>query len=61
MRRTISVTNIQVINTLNNAANASELIEVAVKYYLGIIDEQYIGTYRKLEEARQYLRGVDNE
>lgn len=59
MRRTISVTNIQVINTLNNAANASELVEVAIKYYLGVIDASYVSTYKKLEEAKQYLKGVE--
>lgn len=60
VRRTISVTNIQVINTLNNAANASELVEVAIKYYLGVVDESYVNTYRKLEEAKQYLKGVEH-
>lgn len=60
MRKTISVTNMQVFNTLNNAANASELVEVAIKYYLGIVDETYVSTYKKLEEAKQYLKGVEH-
>lgn len=56
MTRTISVTNEHVINTLNNATNASELITIAVLYYLGNLDSDYIETYKMLQNATNRLR-----
>ena len=56
MRRTISLTNEHVINTLNTASNASELISVAILYYLDMLDKSYIDTYKLLQDANNTLK-----
>lgn len=56
MRKTISVTNMQVLNTLNNAANASELITIAVLYYLDMLDKNYVEAYKILQNATIRLK-----
>ena len=57
MRKSISVTDKRVINTLNNANNASELITIAVLFYLGELDITYIEAYKMLQDASNRLRG----
>lgn len=56
MTKTISVTNDIVLDTLNNANNTSELITVAVLYYLGKLDKEYIEAYKMLQNAAITLR-----
>lgn len=56
MVKSISVTNKLVLDTLNNAGNSSELIEVAILYYLGEVDETYIETYKTVQRANKTLR-----
>lgn len=56
MRKSISVTNSNVIDTLNNALNASELVEIAVLYYLGEITKEYVETYRMLQDTTKELK-----
>lgn len=56
MTKTISVTNDVVLDTLNNANNTSELITIAVLYYLGRLDKDYIDAYKMLQSATSRLR-----
>lgn len=56
MIKTISVTNQLVLDTLNNANNASDLVTVAVLYYLNELDTEYIEAYKMLQSATTRLR-----
>ena len=56
MTKTISVTNDVVLDTLNNATNASELITVAVLYYLDMLDKNYVDAYKILQNATIRLK-----
>lgn len=56
MIKTISVTNQLVLDTLNNANNASDLVTVAVLYYLDELDKEYIEAYKILQSATTRLR-----
>lgn len=56
MVKTISVTNKAVLDALNNAGNASELVTVAILYYLGMIDAQYVADYKVVENVKKSLK-----
>lgn len=50
MTKNISVTNAKVRTALIESINASELVEVAVLYFLGEISKEYIDNYKDLQE-----------
>lgn len=56
MTKTISITNQTVLDALNNAGNRSELVTVAVLYYLGIVDAKYVDDYKIVESAKKSLK-----
>lgn len=56
MIKTISVTNNIVLDTLNNANNTSELVTVAILYYLDMLDKNYVNAYKMLQNATTRLR-----
>lgn len=56
MVKTISVTNKAVLDALNKAGNASELVTVAVLYYLGEVDAQYVSDYKTIEGIKTSLK-----
>lgn len=59
MIRSINIKNDIVIDTLTNSNNASQLVEVAIMYYLGLLDEKYIKKYREIEELRRELKSYE--
>ena len=56
MVKTISVTNKLVLDTLSNANNASDLVTVAVLYYLNELDIEYIEAYKMLQTVTTKLK-----
>ena len=50
MTKNISVTNAKVRDVLIKSKNASELVEVAVLYFLGEISKEYVENYKELQE-----------
>ena len=50
MTKNISVTNAKVKEALTKSKNASELVEVAILYFLGEINKEYVENYKGLQE-----------
>lgn len=50
MTKNISVTNAKVKDALTKSKNASELVEVAILYFLGEINKEYVENYKGLQE-----------
>ena len=58
MTKNISVTNAKVKTALAESINASELVEVAILYFLGEISKEYIENYKELQEITLRLEKV---
>lgn len=56
MRKNIYVKDEDVIKALDEANNISELIEVAVRYYLGLETQEYVETYKKVQEVNKLIK-----
>lgn len=56
MRKNIYVKDEAVISALEESNNASELIEVAVRYYLGIETKEYVELYKQAQEVNVMLK-----
>ena len=56
MRKNIYVKDESVINALEESNNASELIEVAIRYYLGIETKEYVELYKQAQEVNAMLK-----
>ena len=58
MTKNISVTNAKVKTALIESINASELVEVAILYFLGEVSRDYIENYKELQEITIKLERV---
>jgi predicted Zn-ribbon and HTH transcriptional regulator len=61
MRKNISVTNDKVIELLDNSLNASEVIEIALLYYMGEISKEYVENYKTLQDVSKTLKSKKNK
>lgn len=56
MRKSISITDNKVIKVLEESSNASQLIQVAVLYYLGEVSKDYVDTFKQVQEVNNMLK-----
>lgn len=61
MRKNIYVKDEEVIKALDEAINASELIEVAIRYYLGLESKEYVETYKRVQEVNKLIKRQKNK
>ena len=61
MRKNIYVKDEFVIKALEEAINASELIEVAIRYYLGLETKEYVELYKQAQEVNNLLKRQKNK